>query len=1047
MPNKYNPIEIEKEILEFWEKNRIYEKAKAKNKDKTSFYFLDGPPYTSGKVHLGTAWNKVLKDSILRFKRMNGFNVWDRAGYDMHGMPTEQGVERELKIKNKDEIPKLGVDKFVGACREFAVRNLKIMSKDFKRLGVWMDFDNAYQTIQNDYIEGEWWLIKRAHENKRLYEGEKTMHWCARCGTALAKHELEYKNVREYSIFVKFKIKNKDNEYLIIWTTTPWTIPFNLGVMVNPELEYVKAKVDDEVWIVAKGLASSLITAVAGKKFEVIKELKGKQLEGIEYEHPFADQIKQYKELKEKSKKVHTVVLSREYVTLEAGSGLVHMAPGCGPEDYEIGYRNKIPPFNSLDEAGFFPEYMGEFSGLKAKKDDSKFIEALEKRGAIIAKTDVEHDYAHCWRCKQPVIYRTTKQWFFKVEDLKEKMRELNRKIKWQPEFAGSRSFDSWLANLRDNGITRQRYWGTPLPIWKCKECNDYVVIGSIAELRKLSGKVPDDLHKPWIDKVSIKCTCGSIKKRIPDILDVWVDAGSASWNCLYYPRRKDLFEKLFPADFILEGIDQIRGWFNLLFVASIVAMQKPSFKAVYMHGFINDAQGRKMSKSLGNYILPEEVVDKYGADTLRYYMICDSKAGMDLNYNFDDMKVKHRNLIVLWNLHRYLIDLSKQIKLNPEELKIDTKRLGIEENYIFSKLNSGIMRVTKLYDDYKLDEVPSLIEELFLELSRTYIQLTREKSSIGSEEDKKVVLFTIYNVLMDILKLFTTISPYICEKIYQNLKLEFNLKEESINLYGWPSFNITKIDNKLEEEIASVRDIIQAALHLREKISLGLRWPLKEIVIVTSDKKIERAVTRLKDILKNQVNVKEIIVKDKLQGVETKIRVDYSQLGSDFKNKTPKIIAKIAIDSPETILKHIEREGKYSIYIDGEKLDIVKEHLIITRKVPVPYEEVQFNKGFVYLNRELDDKLEAEGFSREIMRRIQSLRKKADLTKQDRITLFIRTDEELKEMLESHIKSIKEKVGASVIKISTLQPTKKHKFRSKEKIKDKQFELFFDKV
>ena len=1046
MPEKYDPQKTEPEILKFWEDKKILEKARKKNKGKKPFYFLDGPPYTSGKVHIGTAWNKALKDSILRFKRMQGLDVWDRAGYDMHGMPTEQGVEKKLGIKFKEEIPKFGIAKFVKACREFALTNLKLMNEDFTRLGVWMDFENAYQTIANEWIEGEWWLIKKAHENNRLYEGERTMHWCARCGTALAKHELEYKNVTDDSIFVKFPVRNKKNEFLIIWTTTPWTIPFNLGVMANPKIDYVRAKVEEETWILAKNLASALIRSVANKEFEILEEFKGDKLEGLKYDHPFEKDIPHYKELEAKHPKVHSVVLSEEYVDLSAGSGLVHMAPGCGPEDYEVGHRNNIPPFNNLSETGIF-ENMGEFTGLTAKKDDAKFTEGLDKRKALITTTKVEHDYAHCWRCKQPVIYRTTKQWFFKIEDLKEEMRKLNKKILWVPGSAGSKNFDNWLENLRDNGITRQRYWGTPLPIWKCGQCSDYVVIGSIKELKKLAGDVPEDLHKPWIDKVKIKCKCGHFKERLPDILDVWIDAGSASWNCLYYPKKEELFKKLYPADFILEGYDQIRGWFNLLFVASMIAMQKPSFKSVYMHGFVNDAQGRKMSKSLGNYILPKEVVDEYGADAFRFYSIGGTNAGEDLNYNFEDVKVKHKNLAVLWNLHNYLIDLASNLKVNPSTLKHRKEKLGIEEKYIFSKLNSTIKKVTESFENYHLDEVPIEVENLFLGLSRTYIQLTRDKSSIGTEENKKIVLYTVYTVLFETLKIFTPITPFITEKIYQNLRHEFKLKEESISLFDWPSYDDKQINEKLESEMETISNVMQSILSLREKIQLGVRWPLKEAVIVTKDKNTAKAVEKLSSIIKKQTNVKEIKVKEKLEGVKSTVKADYSQIGPDFGNKAPKIIAQLMKDSPETILQHIEKEGKYTIKVNGEKVNIVKEHLIVKRIIPTNYVEGSFRGCFVYLNKQTDDALEAEGFSREVMRRVQALRKKAGLQKSDKIVLFVKTDEELKEMLANYENSIKEKVGASKIKISELNPSKKHKFTSKEKVKDKEFELFFDKV
>ena len=1045
MIQNYEPTKQEPEVLEFWKINHIYEKAKQKNKGKQKFYFLDGPPYTSGKVHLGTAWNKALKDSVLRYKRMQGFDVWDRAGYDMHGMPTEQAVEKNLGLKHKDEIPIYGIANFVNACREFAITNMISMNEDFKRIGTWMDFDNAYQSIQNTFMEGEWWLIKRAYENGRLYEGEKTMHWCASCATALAKHELEYENVTDDSIFVKFPVKDKQNEFLIIWTTTPWTIPFNLGVMVNPNLDYVRAKVEDEIWILAKALASSLIGEIAGKEFSILEEFKGDKLLGLEYIHPFENEIHQFKELKKKHPKVHTIVLSEEYVDISQGSGLVHMAPGCGPEDYEVGHRNNIPPLNTLTERGVFDDSIDFLKGFVAKNDDKKITEEIRKKDLLIAETKVEHDYAHCWRCKNPVIYRTTTQWFFKIEDLKDKMRELNKDIKWIPDFAGSRNFDNWLANLRDNGITRQRYWGTPLPVWKCKQCNDFVVVGSIDELKKLAGRIPDDLHKPWIDEVKIKCKCGAMKERIPDILDVWIDAGSASWNCLDYPRRKDLFEKLYPADFILEGIDQIRGWFNLLFVASMVAMNNESFKSVYMHGFINDAQGRKMSKSLGNYILPQEVVMEYGADTLRYYMIGGTSPGVDINYNFDDMKVKHKNLSVLWNLHKFVIEMAKNLKVDPAELDFSNK-LDVEEKYIFSKSNSAIKKATETFDDYRLNEIPWIVEDLFLELSRIYIQSTRDKASMGSDEEKKIVLYTVFNVLLETMKLFAPIAPFITELMYQNLRREFKLKEESIHLYGWLKHDEGLINEELEENMQAIFGVVQSALAVRERIQLGIKWPLKEIIIVTKDKKTKNAVEQLRDAIRKQINVKKIGLAESMPNLKVKIKADYSKL-RDFGDLVPKIIAQLTIDSPETVLKHIQEKGKYTFTIDGEEISIIKEHLIITREVQMPYEEGTFKHGFIYLNREMTDELEAEGFARELMRRVQALRKKAGLQKSDNISLFIKTDEELREMLKDWNLVIKEKVGASQFRISELEPSKKHAFVSKEKVKGKEFEIFLEKV
>ncbi len=942
----YDFNKVEEEILKFWENKKIYEKVKKKNSKGKKFYFLDGPPYTSGRVHIGTAWNKALKDMILRYKRMQGFNVWDRAGYDMHGLPIENKVQEKFKLKYKEDIERFGILKFIKESRKLALENLELMNKDFERLGVWMDFGNAYKSIDEDFIEGEWWLVKKAHEKGRLYEGLRSVPWDYVHQSALAKHELEYKTVIDKGIFWKFKVKNTKNEYLVVWSTTPWTVAYDLGIMAHPEFDYVKAKVDDEVWILAKGLVGPVVKVVANKNFTILEEFKGEELEGLEYEHPFYDELKkQYDRLKKKHKKVHTVVLSSEYVTLDAGSGLVHMAPGCGPEDYEVGHRNGIPPWNNLTTDGYYPKDMGKFSGRHAKRDNESFIKDLEERDSLIAVTEVEHEYPFGQRSNEPVLFRATKQWFFKIEDLKKQMIKDNNKIKWVPESAYN-AFNSWLENLRDNSITKQRYWGCPLPIWRCKECKDYVVVGNKKELEKLSKCKVEDLHRPWIDKVKIKCKCGGVKERILDVLDVWVDAGTVSWNCLNYPQDKKLFQKFYPADLILEGKDQIRGWFNLLFVASMVALNKKSFNAVYMHGFVQDAQGRKFSKSLENAVYPDEVINRYGADTLRYYVLGGTNPAVDLNYNFEDMKVKFRNLDILWNITNYLINYAD---INDLKCK---KRVGLEEKYILSKLNSTIKVCTELFDQYRLDEVPNVCEDLFLTLSRDYIKMTRDKM----ETDSDLVLKIVFEVLIENLKLFAPVTPFITEKIYLSLKEKFKLKEDSIHMFRWPKFDKKLIDKELEKSFELLGQVVQEGLAQREKIGYGVRWPLNKAEILVEDVNV---LKKLSDLIKTQLNVKSVLIK----------------------------------------------RGKFEVKLDTK----------------------------------LDKVLEIEGYTREIMRRIQNLRKREGLKKEDRIKLVINSDYDISRF-EAEIRN---KVGASEV----LFNDKLFKLSSKENIRGKEFSVSFQKI
>jgi len=1033
---KYDAKKVESEVLEFWKKNRIYEKVKEKNKGNEKFYYLDGPPYTTGAIHIGHAWGKALRDSIMRFKRMQGFDVWDRPGFDMHGLPIEVAVEKKLGINDKKQITQeFGLNKFIEECKKFALEQMYPMIRDFKRIGVWMDWDNPYMTITNDYIEGAWWALKRAGERKLLYEGLKTMTWCPRCATALAKHELEYKTITEKSVFVKLPVLDEENKptntYLIIWTTTPWTLPFNLAVMVHPEFEYVKLKVDDEYWIIAKPLANSLM-GIVGKKYEVVEEFKGEKLDGLRYKPPFWEEVPQAKTLFKENKRAFSVVLSSEYVDLSSGSGLVHSAPGCGPEDYEVGKKYGLPAFNILDEEGFFTDEIPKFKGFRAKQDDDTFIKMLEEKKILVKITNVEHEYAHCWRCKTPVIYRATKQWFLAVSKLKKDMISENSKVKWVPDWAGDKWFKSWLENLQDWCISRQRFWGIPLPIWKCENCNHIELIGSREELEKKSGKKINDLHRPWIDKVKIKCPkCGSEMSRVPDVLDVWLDSGAASWATIGFPSDKKLFEKLWPADLILEGKDQIRGWFNSLMCLSFVSHGKAPFKAVYMHGFINDAQGRKMSKSLKNIISPYEIIDKYGVDAMRYYMISGANPGVDLNYNFEDTVVKYRNLGVLWNIQFYIMDLAKNFNIKPKS--IEELELGLEEKYILSRLNSTIKEVTDKFNTYRLNETPNIIESLFLDLSRRYIRITREKAL----KQPELVLSVIFHVFLEVIKIFSTISPFITEKIYQNLKESFGLEKESIHLYEWPSYNEKLIDNNLEEEFKIAFGIIQSALSIRDKINYGIRWPLKEMIIVTKDEKIVNSVNHLYRIISEQVNVKKVLLKEEM-ALEKKARLNYKALSRDFKDKLASIIAEVSQIAPEMLLKRLETEGFYEVKTEFGKVKLTQEHIIKEELPPSNMEIAMLDKVTILLNVEVTPELEAEGLARELIRRIQNLRKKKGLMKDQRIRLEVKTDEQTSLKILRFKEDIRLRTGSSSIKLGNLEGLSDE--FSSEKIKGRDF-------
>jgi len=1082
----YSYSEIEPKVISFWEQQKIYPKLKEKNKDGKKFYFLQGPPYTNGRIHIGHAWNNTLKDQVMRYERMKGLNVWDRGGYDMHGLPTENKVQEMLKLKTKKDIEKHGVEPFIKECIKFSSENALIMNKDLWRLGVWMDHENAYWPIKNSFMSAEWWLIKKAEEHKRLYKKEKVMQWCASCETALAKHELEYETLTEKSIFLKFRIVGsvdkqgkfteklvedvkgeKLPQYLIIWTTTPWTIPFNLAVMVNPEIEYVKARVDNEIWYVAKALSGIFIGAVANKQFQTLAEIKGEELFGLKYEHPLcSSEIKgthtpedykllkhHFEEIGKKSPRLHTVLLTKEYCDASAGSGLVHCAPGCGPEDYEVGEAHGIPPFNKLDERGMFAD-MGVMDGLVAKKDDKKFIELLDSAGALVATNDVEHEYAHCWRCHHPVVFRATVQWFMKTEDVKEKILQANKSVTWVPKKA-NRSFESWIENLRDNSITRQRYWGTPVPIWECEDlkCNKYVVIGSSEELKQksITGKIPDDLHRPWIDSVQIKCECEKTMHRVEDVLDVWLDSGTVSWNCLDYPENKNLMKEYFPADLILEATEQARLWFSMLMISSFISMDKPCYKAVYNHGMILDYQGMKMSKSQGNIISPYEVIDKYGADVLRYYM-CEVPAGENINFSWEDIKIKQRHLGILWNVHKYLMELCNLNNVNPDQLSEKAYDANeAEEAYILSKLNTTIKKVTLLYEEYMLDETIAPITELFLELSRTYIQLIREKSASGTESEKQTVIKTIYTVLLESIKMLSTICPFVTEAMYQNIKSEFGLKEESVHLLSWPSVNENFVDTELETQMEFAKNSIQGILNCRERAAIGVRWPLLEVVIVTSDDEISEAVKQFEELIKRQTNIKEIIVAAEFGHAKINVSLNTSSLGKDFGAKAPKILSASETKNPVSIYHKIKQDGKYPLNISSETIYLTEAHLIIERELPKEIIHTELKGMEIYLNTKVTKELESEGFAREIVRRIQQSRKQAKLEKQDEIELHIMVDEEFSKELNLFLKKkpeyIQTKAGARKFALEISGPGKKYANTETFTIKDKKIEIYFEKI
>jgi isoleucyl-tRNA synthetase len=1013
---EYNPQVLEEKIEAFWKENDVYNKVKKARENGPDYYFLDGPPYVSGAIHLGTAWNKIIKDMVIRFRTMQGYNVRRQPGFDMHGLPIEVKVEQALGLKYKKDIEeKVGVENFIKKCKEFALTNLKIMTEQFKMLGVWMDWDNPYMTIKNEYIESAWFTLKRAWEKGLLEKDQRVLHWCPRCETALAEHEVrgEYKIREDPSIYVKFPIEGKENEYLLIWTTTPWTLPANLAVTVHPEYEYAKVRVSfdgkEEYWIVAKALVERVLHE-AGVKGEIVEEFKGEELEGLRYVHPFLEEYPRQKEFREKYEWAHRVILG-EHVTLEDGTGLVHTAPGHGEEDFEVGKQYGLPIYSPLDDEGRYVE--GKWEGKFVKDADPEIIEYLKEKGLLVKAGTIEHKYPHCWRCKTPLIFRATDQWFLKISKVKDKIIEENDKnVTWYPDWVKIR-YDNGVMNSGDWCISRQRYWGIPLPIWVCEECGNIHVVGSFDELKEMSKEPIEkdfhevDLHKPWVDTVTLKCPkCGGDMKRVKDVLDVWFDSGIASWASLDYPRRKDLFERLWPADFIVEGEDQVTKWFYSQQAASVVAFDTVPYKKVAMHGYVLDEKGDKMSKSLGNIIRPEEVVQKEGRDPFRFYMLWATTPWENLRFSWKGLAQVKRMLNILWNVYilasTYMsLDNFDPTKVNPEELPFRE-----EDRWILSRVNTLISAVEDGIETFYLTRATRAIEYFVTEdLSRWYVRLIRKRLWIEKDDpDKLAAYWTLWKVFDVLLRLMAPVTPYITEEIYQNLIRPFSGKE-SVHLEDWPKKDERWVDEELEKEMEIVRKIVEAGSAARQKAKIKLRYPVRQILIETEDETTKKAVERLNYLLKDQLNAKEV----KVAKVEREIRVkpNFAKLGPHFKGDA-KLIAKWIEEQDDRELYEKLMQGKLKVEIEGKEFTIEREHIVVEEELPDFLVGEEFDHGKVFVDKTLTRELMMEGLAREFVRRIQEMRKQLDLDVNDRIMVYIETTEENKELLQNMLDYIK---------------------------------------
>ena len=826
----YDHRKLEKEILGFWEKDEIYQKAKEKNAGKETFYFCDGPPYATGQIHPGTAWNKVIKDAMCRYHRMSGKDVRVQAGYDTHGLPIEVKVEQELKFKNKNDIEKYGIGKFVEKCKEFATKYVGVMGSQFRSAGVWMDFDRPYITYHDSYINSSWKNIKLAQERGLLHEGVYVLPYCYRCETTMANYELEYDDETDPSIYVKFQLKDKPKEYLIVWTTTPWTLVSNMAVMAHPTYSYVRAQVGDEVWIVAKERLEH-VTELAQASATVLEELPGRKLKDLEYIHPFQDKIHKYYDRK--------VVLSDEFVTLEEGTGLVHTAPGHGPADFIIGKRFGIEAFSPVDSKGNYTADAGQFEGKNVREANPLVTEVMKDNGSLLYESRIKHRYPHCWRCKTPLIFLTTNQWFITISKIKDQMLNEIDKTEWHPDFAKER-FKEFVSNAPDWCISRQRYWGIPLPIWKCA-CGKVKVVGSKDELPPVK-----ELHRPYIDEIELKCDCGKTMKRIPDVLDVWFDSGNAIWASLSPEEAKKYSER---ADLIIEGQDQIRGWFYSLLGSGVVRYGACPYKKLLMHGFFVDEKGEKMSKSLGNFVPLEEILDKYGADSFRLWGLSNT-IWDELKFSWDELKKCSADLNIVLNMVTFLERFHPAHKLKkPQLTKVD--------EWMVSRMNTTVKAFRSSFESCEPNRAAKALRSFIVnDVSRFYMKVAKERIAKG--DNSEAALWTIYTVMLGSLKMLGCFSPMLSEHLYQRFfrKLE---GAESLFLLDMEKEDEGAINTLYEKQIEAAAEVVSSALLARQEAGIKVRWPVRTLFIETKSHEVADAVNGFGDIILSMVNAKSL--------------------------------------------------------------------------------------------------------------------------------------------------------------------------------------------
>ena len=1001
MFNKLNdrPVaEVQNEQNENWKKIDLLHKCESVREGAPQFVFYEGPPTANGKPGIHHVMARTLKDSVNRYKTMKGFQVKRKGGWDTHGLPVEIEVEKQLGFSGKQDIEEYGIGEFNARCRESVFKYTEMWTDMSDRMAYMADMDNPYITLDNDYIETGWWIMKTAFDKGLVYEGHKILPYCPRCGTGLASHEVAqgYKMVKVNTITCKFKRKDAENEYFLAWTTTPWTLASNIALTVGPDVDYVKVlmksgKDKGNIFYLAKNLTEKVL---GSDEYEVLEEMKGKDLEYIEYEQliPFVEKPEG---------KAGYILTCMDYVSIEDGTGIVHTAPAFGEDDYNCRRKYDLAVLQPVDEKGEFTEtpWKGHFV-----MEDGLDVEIMKWLGdKIYKKEKMEHNYPHCWRCDTPLVYYAKKSWYIEMSKLKDLLVANNETVNWYPSYVGEKRFGNWLEEVKDWAISRARYWGSPLPIWKC-ECGHLECIGSRKELiEKAEQKIDEtiELHKPYVDDVTIKCTkCGKTMYREPDVMDCWFDSGSMPFAQWHYPfEHKDDFDKLFPADFICEGIDQTRGWFYSLMAISTIVMEKAPYKNVLVNDLILDKEGKKMSKHKGNTVSPFEMIDKYGADATRWYLLFSSPAWTPTKFDEEGLKdVVSKFFGTLKNTYNFFVLYANMDDIDPREFNVPYAERPELDRWILSKYNRLIGDVTAYMDEYDhMKTVRAITDFVAEDLSNWYIRRARRRFFAEElSEDKKSAYATTYEVLVGVSKLIAPIAPFISDEIYTALT-----GEETVHIALFPEVNADLIDKDAEERMDIVRTLVSLGRGIREKEKIKVRQPLSEILV---DGEYEEKISDLAPLILEELNVKSVKFENELERyMNFTIKPNFRAAGPVLGAKVKEFGNYMASVEPKAVIAEIESKGEMKIELSGEEFIITKDFLDIRIDAKEGFAVAMENNVFAILDTSLNQELIDEGLARELISKVQQMRKAADYEMMDNIEIFINADSDVSEAVRKH--------------------------------------------